>query len=155
MSETLVSTLARKWRLDVDTSLTATPTWVQVRAMSSFSPSIDSNLEDDSDYDSDGWGSQAKTRMQWTLEATFIRKVGVTTGNYDEGQERIRQAADEFGADSVVHVRWYDREGGPEAYEGYAIVSWEPEGGDTGSLDRATVNLTGQGARLTITNPNA
>lgn len=153
MSETLVSTLARKWRLDVNTGSTASPTWTQVRAMAEFTPGIDSNLEDDSDYDSDGWGSQAKTSMQWSLAATFIRKVGVTTGNYDPGQERIRQSADAFGPDAVVHVRWYDREGGPEAYEGFAIVSWEPQGGDVNALDRAAVTLTGQGARTEITNP--
>lgn len=151
--ETLVSTLARKFRIDVDTSATSTPAWTQVRAISSLSPGIDSNMEDDSDYDSDGWGSNVKTAMTWSLEMTLLRKVGVTSRAYDPGQEALRLAADEFGADSVVHVRWYDREGGDESYEGYASVEWSPEGGAYTALDAASVTLHGQGARLTVENP--
>jgi hypothetical protein len=151
--EPLVSTLARKFRVDVNTGTAAAPAWTQVRAISSLSPSIDSNMEDDSDYDSDGWGSSVKTAMSWSLEMTLLRKVTVEGRAYDPGQEAIRVAADAFGPDSVVHVRWYDREGGPEAYSGYASVEWSPEGGEYTALDSASATLHGQGARTVITNP--
>jgi hypothetical protein len=153
--ETLVSTLARKYRLDVNTSSTTTADWKQVRGVSEFTPTVDSNLEDDSDYDSDGWASQTKTQLAWAIEATLMRKIGVTSGAYDPGQEALRVAGESFGTDGVVHVRWYDREGGAEAYEGYAEVSWAPEGGSTTALSAVSVTLTGKGARSTITNPAA
>lgn len=149
----LVSTLARKYRLDVDTGAVGTPAWEQVRGMSEFTPSIDTNLERDSDFDSDGWASQTKTQLAWMLEATLMRKVALAGGAYDPGQEALRLAAESFGADGVVSVRWYDRDGGLEAYEGKAEVSWTPDGGSTTALSSVKVKLTGKGARLTIPNP--
>lgn len=127
--------------------------WVRVRAIAGLKPTIDSNMEDDSDYDGDGWGSETKTGMSWALELDLLRKIGVVSREPDPGQEIIRLAADQFGPDSVVHVRWFDRNGGPEAFEGYASVSWEPEGGGPTDLDKVSAKLSGQGARLAIENP--
>lgn len=136
-------------------TLTSGSSWVQVRAITEMTAGIDSNLEDDADYDNDGWTSQTKTAQGWSLSMTIARKVGFLTRGYDAGQERIRQAADGFGPDATVHVRWYDRDGGPEAYEGYGTVSWEPQGGGVTALDTTNVTITGQGARLSIDNPVA
>lgn len=136
-------------------TLTAGASWVQVRAINELTPGIDANLEDDADYDNDGWTSQTKTAQGWTLGMTLLRKVGFNSRAYDAGQERIRQAADAFGPDATVHVRWYDRDGGTEAYEGFGTVSWEPQGGGVTALDSANVTVTGQGARLSIDNPVA
>lgn len=151
--EALVATLARKFRVEVDISEDGTPEWVQVRGINELTPGIDSNLEDDSDYDSDGWTSQTKTSMGWSLEMKMIRKIGFTTKLPDPGQEKIRLAADEFGVDGTAHVRWYDRTGGPEAYEGYGTVTWSPDGGGVTALDSASCTITGQGRRVKITNP--
>lgn len=153
--EQLVSTLARKFRVEVDTSPDASGTWIPVRAIGELKPNVDTTLEDDSDYDSDGWQSQAKTGMAWTLETKLVRKAGLTSGNYDPGQEVLRAAANSFGAAGTVHVRWFDRQGGPEAYEGFATVSWAPDGGGSTALDTVTVTLTGQGRRNDIANPAA
>jgi hypothetical protein len=154
-SEQLVSTLARKYAIDVNTGTTGVPVWTRVRGITDLTAKVDSNLEDDSDYDSDGWGSQVKTGMSWSLEATLARKVGVTSKNYDAGQEELRLASDEFGVDGTVQVRWYDRNGGPEAFTGYGTVSWEPKGGKSTDTDTVKVTVAGQGARATITNPVA
>jgi hypothetical protein len=158
MTTPLVSTLARKYRLDVSTGTDATsgaPIWTQVRGVSEFTPTVDTTLEDDSDYDSDGWASQTKTQLAWMLEMTVKRKVTLDTAAYDPGQEALRVAAESFGADGVVHVRWYDRDGGPESYEGYAEVSWNPSGGSPTALSEVGVTLTGKGARESVANPNA
>ena len=40
-----------------------------------------------------------------------------------------------------------------EAYSGYAAVSWAPDGGGMDGLDTASVTLTGQGPRVSITHP--
>lgn len=155
MTEPLVSTLARKFKVDVNTGTDVAPVWTPIRAIGELKPALDSTLEDDSDYDSDGWLSDAKTAMKWSLELKLIRKIGLTTEQYDPGQEFIRAAADQFGTAATVNVRWYDRNGGPEAYEGFAVVTWAPEGGGPTALDMVTVTLNGQGARETITNPAA
>ncbi|NAE18081.1 phage tail tube protein [Enterococcus hirae] len=134
-------------------ALTSTPAWMRVRGMTELSTTVDSNLEDDSDYDSDGWSSQTKTGMSWKLEMTVARKVGLTSRAYDPGQEKLRLAADQFGADGSVQVRWYDRKGGPEAFSGVGTVSWSPQGGKYTDLDFTKVTVDGQGARARITNP--
>lgn len=154
-TEQLVSTLARKFRVEVNTGTTSVPVWTQVRAISDLKPSIDTNLEDDSDYDSEGWQSQVKTQLGWALEIKCGRKIGFSTGVYDPGQEFLRAASTSFGTDGTVELRWYDRNGGPEAYSGFATVGWSPEGGDTKTLDMVTITLTGSGKRTDITNPAA
>lgn len=154
-TEQLVSTLARKFRVEVNTGTTAAPVWTPVRAVMDFKPAVDTNLEDDSDYDGDGWASSVKTQLSWSLEAKLGRKIGFSSGIYDPGQEALRTASTEFGTGGTVEVRWYDRNGGPEAYQGFATVSWEPEGGDTKALDMATAKLTGSGKRRDIANPAA
>lgn len=146
-----VSTLARKYRVDVE----LTPsTWTQVKGLQEFKPALNPDLQDDGVYDDEGWGSQTKTGLAWTAELKLIRRVGAAAPTtYDPGQEGLRAAAEVFGSDGVVHVRWYDKEGGPEAYDGYAEVSWVPDGGNRTALETVTVTLTGKGARNTISNP--
>lgn len=129
--------------------------WLRVRGMTELKPNLDSNLEDDSDYDSGGWGSKTKTGMSWSLEMTFARKVGITSAKPDPGQEVLRAAATAFGAAGTAQVRWYDRTGGVDAYSGYGTVAYAPQGGKYTDLDFAKVTVTGQGARTAITNPVA
>lgn len=152
------STLNRKWYLDVDTSATSTPSWIGVFGLTEFKPGKDTTLQDDSDFDSEGWKSQTATALAWMLEAKVSRKTvqGAPT-TYDPGQEALRLASDEMGTDNTVHVRWYEMTpGGPrvEAYEGYAAVTWNPDGGGMDALDVVAVNLTGQGKRIPITHPD-
>jgi hypothetical protein len=154
-TEPLVATLARKFAVDVNTGSLNSPIWTRVKGVSGLNPTVDSNLEDDSDYDSDGWGSSTKTGMTWSLEITAMRKVGIESRAYDPAQEALRLAAERFGAAGSVQVRWYDRDGGPEAYRGVATVAYSTEGGAYTALASATITLTGQGARIPITNPVA
>lgn len=129
------------------------PVWAKVWAISEFTPKIDSNLEDDTDYDSAGWTSQTKTQLAWMIETKAFRKVN-GSGTYDPGQEKLRAASEAFGAAGTAHVRWYDLNGSTEAYEGLAEVTWSPDGGNTKDLSSVSVTLTGKGARTAITNPS-
>lgn len=154
-NEQLVSTLARKFKVEVNTGTTAAPTWTPVRAIADLKPAVETNLEDDSDYDGEGWASETKTQLKWSLEIKVGRKIGFTTGVYDPGQEALRAAATQFGQGGTVELRWYDRNGGPEAYQGFGNVSWEPEGGDSKTLDMVTIKVSGSGERRDIVNPAA
>ncbi|PSK95768.1 hypothetical protein CLV30_12820 [Haloactinopolyspora alba] len=148
--ETLNPTVASTWRLDVNTGTEAAPVWVQVRAVSSFQPAVNDTVQDASDYDSEGWGSDAITLKKWQNIATLQRKVDSTFAP-DPGQEHLRLAARDR---ELVHCRFYERysaEG--EAYEGKSLVQWAPAGGDTTALNTVQVTMLGQGARTEIAHP--
>lgn len=149
-NETLTSTTASTWRLDVNTGTKAVPTWIQVRAMSSFTPGVNDTVQDDSDYDAEGWGSDTVTMKKWQNALTLQRKKDAT-GARDPGQEHLR-AASISGA--TVHCRWYERfsiDG--EAYEGDALIQWNPAGGDPTALNTVNVTMLGQGKRLELAHP--
>lgn len=141
--ETLTPTVNSRWRVDVQTGTDATPAWTQVRAVSSFTPTVAPTVQDATDYDSVGWGSDAITLRKWSLALVVMRKYG--TAGYDAGQEALRGAADSL---DLVDVRWYERDvTGGESYTGSALVQWEPQGGTAEGLGTVNVTLLGQGAR--------
>lgn len=154
--EKLVSTNARKWKLQIDTSAAQDGTgYVDVRAVSDATPALADTLTDDSTYDDAGWLSDAKVALKWSLVLKLARKQGLISKAYDPGQEALRAASDQFGSGGLVRVRWFDRFGGPEAYEGFANVSWSDDGGPTTALHTATCTLAGNGARTHVANPAA
>jgi len=152
------STLISKWYLDVNTGTHLSPVWTGVFGITDFKQAIDSVKKDDTDLDSNGWSSQTVTKLAWSLELKVSRKVQADdSAHYDEGQEALRDVADELGQANRVEVRWYEMpEDGPrvEAYSGYAAVEWKPDGGTNEDLDTVSVTLTGQGARTSITHPD-
>lgn len=152
-----ISTLARKFKVEVlaGSEDPSTGAWLPVRGIQELTPSKEDNLEDDSDYDSDGWTSQVRTGQSWSLELSVARKQSGDAGAlaYDPGQELVRAASDQFGIDGTVYVRWYNREGGDEAYQGLAQAGFTDNGGATTALSTASITLTGTGPRNRIANP--
>ncbi|MGW0933316.1 phage tail tube protein, partial [Streptomyces sp. NPDC002644] len=51
------TTLARRYRVEVDTSATATPSWSILYGMQSFNKSTTPTDQDDSDFEDGGWKS--------------------------------------------------------------------------------------------------
>jgi hypothetical protein len=146
--------LARRYRLEIDLSATGTPSWAVVPGMSEFAPKIEPTDQDSTDYGSDGWGQVTRTKLAWSVEASFLRRAHPITKAFNAAQEKLRSASRSFGAPSYVHVRWYDRDGrAGDNWEGIALVTWEPEGGDSEELESIKVTLTGHGAPTEITNP--
>ena len=146
-------TVNTKWRLDIDTSATPdTPEWAQVKGLSALQPAVNPTVQDATDYDSVGWGADAVTLRKWQVTGTAMRKR--YSDAYDPGQEALRAAADDL---SLVHVRFYERDADGaaladgEAYEGYALVQWEPQGGDATALSTVNFTLLGQGQRTATT----
>ncbi|MYY08828.1 hypothetical protein GT204_07900 [Streptomyces sp. SID4919] len=150
---TPVTALARRWRLDVNMGSELTPDWKVCPAITEFQPTFPPNIESSTSYDSDGWAENTKTGQEWQVEATFNRKVSADSTAYNAVHERLRAAMLAYGANSEVGVRFYDRTGLPEAYQGTALVTWEPQGGESTALDQVQVTLTGTGPLVQITNP--
>lgn len=151
---TPVTALARRWRLDVDMSAAKDGTDYQLcPAITEFQWTAEPNHEESTTYDSDGWDENTKTAQGWEVTATFNRKASADSTTYHPVHEALRAAFFAYGEDSEARVRFYDRNGLPEAYEGYALVTWEPSGGEAKALDQVEVTLTGTGPLEQITNP--
>lgn len=147
------TTLARRWIVDVNMGTDASPNWQLLLALTNFTWKADPTIQDDSTYDDGGWASNTKTGQSWTADATFNRKATPDSTTYSPVHEHLRTAAFATGAASKVGVRWYDRDGLPEAYQGTCLITWEPSGGDRTALEQIKATLTGTGQLLLITNP--
>ena len=150
----LASKLARTWAVEVKPMDADESTeWTRVRGINSFQPGLDPNFEDSTDYDNDGWSSQEKTLQGWSLSLTFIEKRSTDADQaQDAGQLILEDASDKFEDESMVQVRWFERDGG-KAFEGVAAVQYEPQGGAPTALSSVNVTLQGNGARRRIENP--
>lgn len=152
------STLNRKWWADVNTGTSGSPVWTPINGITDFKDSLDPQTQDDSDFDSNGWGSKTKTGNNWSLDLKVARKTTRSDPTmYDPGQEFLRLKAVENGGANTVEIRWYEMSvGGPraEAHQGLAAVSYSPDGGDQNALGMASLTLDGQGQRFDISHPD-
>ncbi|MEV0438944.1 hypothetical protein AB0I84_09530 [Streptomyces spectabilis] len=146
--------LARRYRLELNTG-TTTPTWTLVPGVQEFAPKVESTQQKSTTYDDEGWADSTVTELAWSIETKLAHRCHPETKIFNAAQEKLRTASESFGAPSVVHVRYFDREGRDEAYEGRALVTWEPDGGAPDDLDTVKVTLTGKGPRRKIANPVA
>ncbi|TMR99511.1 phage tail tube protein [Nonomuraea basaltis] len=155
----LRSLLARDWRLEVDTAAPGAPvpTWTPVKGLTSFERSSDDNTEEDGDFDDEaGYGSSVVTQRTWQIEAEGRRKrTEAAVFTPDPGQEKIRQAAGVVGFSANIKVRWFRRDGAPDAYEGVCTVTEYTSGGEVTDLEPFSFTLLGQGAPVEIDNPVA
>lgn len=150
-----VTALARRWQLQVDMSDTDTPNWQLCPGVTEFQPAAEPNIEDSTSYDSEGWTENTKTAQSWELAVTINRKVNDEVKVYNPVHEKLRLAWLAWGSASKVHVRYLDRDGMPEAYEGRALVEWAESGGEYTDLGQVEITLTGDGPLTPIDNPLA
>ncbi|MFE7316407.1 phage tail tube protein [Streptomyces sp. NPDC057555] len=150
-----VTALARRYRLELDMGTDGTPAWTMVPGITEFTPKIEPTQQDVTTYDAEGWSEQAVTMLAWSVEVTLAHRAHPETGKFNAAQEALRKASMRFGADSYVTVRYYDRNGADDAYQGRALVTWEPDGGGPDEVDTIKVALTGSGPLVEITNPVA
>lgn len=141
--------LARRFKMDV--SIDAT-TWLPLRGINDLSPqpSTPDNQAAD-DYDTGGWHGFEKTMQAWTAVAKVNRVQ--SAGVFDPGQELVRGRQLGWGDDARVNVRWYDRNGAPEAYQGVALIGWQQSKTGVADLEEATITFTGDGELTEIDNP--
>ncbi|MDT0306130.1 hypothetical protein RM780_04025 [Streptomyces sp. DSM 44917] len=156
MSTPTATVLARRWRLEVDMSAAQDGSDFQLfPAVTDFNWTAEPNHEDSSVYEDGGWAGNTKTGQAWEVVATCNRKATADSTAYSAVHEKVRAAFFAFGDDSQVRIRWMDRDGLPEAYEGTALVTWAPQGGERTALDQVQVTFTGNGPLEQITNPLA
>lgn len=143
--------LARKFRVDVTADLTLAGGWLQLNGIYTLKPSVDPKMIDTSAYDTNGWDSNEVISNGYSVSAGFWRRT--VAGVYDPGQELLRARVGQFGDAARAGVRWYDKNGGPEAYQGVTLIKWERAQDGVADADAATVTMTGDGVLATIANP--
>ncbi|TXL91579.1 hypothetical protein [Streptomyces sp. IB2014 016-6] len=147
--------LAREWRLEINMATAEAPDWQLCPGVREFQPASEPNIEDSSDYDGEGWASNEKTGQAWELGVTIRRKANKAVKIYSPVHEKIRLAHYAYGEDNKIHLRYMNRNGLPEAYEGKAIPNWQPSGGEYTALGETEITFTGDGALTPIDNPLA
>lgn len=152
------STTNRKYYVDVKDPDVPTGPWVGVFGIQEFKPRhAEATTQDDSDFDGEGFKSQALTALTWGGDGKVLRKSTQADATaYDPGQEIIRKAASRVGG--RLMVRFYEMEpDGPrvEAYEGWATPTWAADGGNMESLDSVAFTLTGNGKPTSYVHPEA
>ena len=147
--------LAREWRLEINMGTDEAPDWQLCPGVREFTFTSEPNFEDSSDYDTDGWAGNTKTAQAWEVNTTIVRKKSETSKVYNPVHEAIRLAHFEYGDANKVHLRFMNRNGLPEAYEGKALPNWAPSGGEYSALGEVEITFTGDGALTPIDNPLA
>jgi len=154
MAEEIISGVVGDYQLEVAAYTSgADPTsWTIVRGMTEFTPpKVEKNLEDDSSFDSDGWGSQIATGLGWSAEGTVkIPRASLTP---DPGQEILRAAGNGLAEDGLVHVRITNRTTPTEGQVGVADASFTKNGGPRTDITTAAFTLSGRGALEDVTIP--
>ncbi|MGW6455506.1 phage tail tube protein [Streptomyces sp. NPDC055078] len=145
--------LARRWRFQVNMGTVSVPDWQTFPAITEFQWTAEPNIEESTTYDTDGWAENEKTGQAWEVTITFNRKKSADSTVFHPVHEAVRQAFFAYGENNKIHVRFLDRTGAPEAYEGRAIPAWEPSGGEPTALDQTELTLTGTGPLTSIANP--
>jgi hypothetical protein len=135
--------LARRHVLQIDTAYpAAVPTWVTVPGRVEFKDGDTPTDQRDSDYDSNGHIGYTRTAGEWLVEFKLSYKEDDTSHAIDATHAYIKaRGKSRYGSGTVLHFRYYDRNGNDEAYEGYGLVTWAPDGGDDEQLDRVAVTL--------------
>lgn len=150
---TNITDLTRRYRLQVNLGTEAAPNWTTVIGIVEFKPSVEPEIQDDTDYESDGWKGNTKTLQGWSIEMKISHKYDPVTKLYHPTHDALENASEQFGDGSYVHIRYFDRFGKGMGREGRALVTWEPEGGEASELDRVSIKLTGDGPLEIIENP--
>jgi hypothetical protein len=140
--------LARRFKVEISKDGT---TWKPLSGLTDFNPKFDQTLQDSNNYDNAGWSSKEITMLAWSLACKANHIINANA--FDEGQELCRQCSGTFGDDARLYVRWYDRNGMPEAHQGRAIVGYTQAKTGVADLEEISITFTGDGPCKNIENP--
>lgn len=146
---TAVPQLLGTWAVDVDLDYTTgSGNFVPLNGITSLTPKFESTTEDVTDFNSNGWKLWGVTAQEWGLDVTVNRNKEVASR--DAGQQALKAAAE---GRYPIRVRWHEKLVGGDAYVGWAVVQWQPQGGQALSIQTINVSLLANSDRSTIANP--
>jgi hypothetical protein len=119
-------------------------------------PPVVAEFADASGFENDGYSSKEIVAAEWMVTLGVWAGLDGSSLPLSE-QEFVRLASmDPFGQSgnrSRLHWRFYDKNGGLEAFDGYGYTTWKYDGGDWKGLAGATITVQGDGPLTVITNP--
>lgn len=143
--------LARRFAQDVSVDGT---TWVKLGGRTDFAPTENGTTQAADDYDSDGFNRWEKTMTGWQLVTKF--EMPTTAGvPSDPGQAILEATRFLFGDACRAYTRWYDRNGGTDAWSGLALIDWNQSKTGVADIDEITATFKGDGPVTRIDNPFA
>lgn len=143
--------LARRFRQDVSVDGIS---WVKLGALTDFAPTENPTNQAADTYDTNGFNAFEKTMTGWQTVSKFL--MPTTAGiPSDAGQTLCEGTRFQFGDAARLYTRWYDRNGGTDAWSGRALVGWNQTKTGVADIDEVTVTFQGDGALARITNPYA
>lgn len=140
--------LARRFAVDVSVDDT---NWVPLKGITDFNPQENPTLQATDDYDTNGFASFEKTMTGAKVAIKANRKLNA--GAFDPGQELCRATRYQFGDSARIYVRWYDRNGAPEAYSARYLVDYQQSKTGAADIEEVTIAFTADGVVSPITNP--
>lgn len=149
-----ITALARRYVLEVNLGSDTVPVWTQVIGLADFKPAVSPTDQDSSNYNSDGWGDKTRTAADWSVELKLNVEQDEVTYEPPPTHVALQDAAwSPGGPNTYVEIRYYDRNGNTDAWQGTCLVTWSPDGGDRTALGTVSATLSGHGALVRITNP--
>ncbi len=143
--------LARRFKQDVSTDGV---TWIPLGGRTDFAPSETGTIPSAANYDTNGFDSYEKTLTAWQVVSKF--EMPTTAGiPSDPGQLLLEATRFQFGTACRAYTRWYDKNGGTDAWSGLAIIDWNQSKTTTTDIEEITVTFKGDGILTRITNPYA
>ena len=140
--------LARRYRVDVSTD--GLTSWQQIKAVFAVTPDVPQVVGNRVAW-VDGWGGAVVLSNGWSLVCSYNQLITGTTR--DAGQALVEGCVGQLVNSALLYVRWYDRAGLADAWQGQAAVRVSRVGTGVDDLDRVTVTFTGDGALASIVNP--
>jgi hypothetical protein len=143
--------LARRFKQDVSSDGV---TWIPLGGRTDFAPSETPTTPSAANYDTNGFDAYEKTLTTWGAVAKF--EMPITAGiPSDPGQLLLEATRYQFSNLCRAYTRWYDRNGGTDAWSGLAIIDWNQSKTTTTDIEEITVTFKGDGILSRITNPFA
>lgn len=145
-----VRRLARSIGVDVSTDNT---TWLNLKARVDNAPQITPNKVDSTDVDTNGFTSAEITLQSGVLTVKYNALINAGVPN--PSHELVRLCIAKFGSAARLYVRWYDTDGGLDAWSAWSIVEQQRASTGVPDLMAMTATFTLDGTISAITNPYA
>lgn len=146
----MTTALARDYKVDVSSDAAA---WLSLKGINDLADAENPTLQPTDDFDTDGFNSFEKTMTGGKLTAKVFRKKNA--GAFDPAQELCRARRFKFDEAARIYVRWYDKNGGDEAHQMYALVDWNASKTAVTDVAEVTITFTADGVVSDIDNPIA
>lgn len=118
----ITKVLARDWKLEINAGDEASPDWIEVKGITSFTFGGSKSDADTTSFDDNGVQSHIVTSRQRTvsIEGYFLEDE---TGARDPGQQAVEDLAQQIGPASIGHFRLTSPGGKQYEFRASAVVS--------------------------------